>query len=54
MIAVFAILFGFYILTHIEFHQNSKKNISNKHEHEILKKETAGKFTQQLLEKVIF
>ena len=31
-------LFVFYILTHIEFHRTTKHNVSEKHEHEELKK----------------
>ena len=31
-------LFVFYILTHIEFHRTSKNSLSDRHEHENLKK----------------
>ena len=54
--------FVFYILTHIEFHRTTKHNVSEKHEHEELKKNkqlepspTAPKEEQLLhvIEKVI-
>ena len=52
--------FLFYILTHIEFHRKTKNNISDRHEHEELKKnkpseELTTKQEQllQVIEKVI-
>ena len=36
---ILVMLLFFYVLTHIEFHRTEKLSISNKHEHQALKKD---------------